>query len=55
MREVISNQAKGILVFIACAVLQFAIVCTDGGTHLDIISVYIVKETFFPGFINYTV
>ncbi len=54
--EVISNQAKGILVFIACAVFTVGLLALmEGGRTFGYYKCLHCEETFVPGFINYTV
>jgi len=54
--EVISNQAKDILVFIACAVFTVGLLALmEGGRTFGYYKCLHCEETFVPGFINYTV
>ncbi len=54
--EAISNQAKGILVFIACAVFLVGLLALmEGGRTFGYYKCLHCEETFVPGFINYTV
>ncbi len=54
--EVISNQAKGILVFIACAVFSVGLLALmEGERTFGYYKCLHCEETFVPGFINYTI
>lgn len=54
--EAISNQAKGILVFIACAVFSVGLLALlEGGRTLGYYRCLHCEETFVPSFVNYTV
>ena len=54
--EVISNQAKGILVFIACAVFTVGLLALmEGGRTFGYYKCLHCEETFVSSFINYTV
>ena len=54
--KVISNQVKGILVFIACAVFTVGLLALmEGGRTFGYYKCLHCGETFVPGFINYTV
>ena len=47
-KEVIGNQAKGILAFIACVILTVGLITLmEGGVHLDIINVQVVGRPLF--------
>lgn len=53
--EAISNQAKGILVFIACAIFTVGLLALmEGGRTFGYYKCLHCEETFVPGFINYT-
>lgn len=54
--ETISNQAKGILVFIACAVFSVGLLALlEGGRTFGYYKCLHCEETFVPGFLNYTI
>ncbi|MBQ6695787.1 MAG: transcriptional regulator, partial [Lachnospiraceae bacterium] len=54
--DVMSNEAKGILTFIACAVFLVGLIALmEGGRTFGYYKCLHCEETFVPGFINYTV
>lgn len=53
--EVISNPAKRILIFIACAIFAVGIIAMmEGGRTFGYYKCMCCGETFVPGFMNYT-
>ena len=54
--EIISKQAKDILVFIACAIFLVGLLALmEGGRTFGYYKCLRCGETFVPGFINYTI
>ena len=54
--EIISKQAKDILVFIACAIFTVGLLALmEGGRTFGYYKCLRCGETFVPGFINYTI